>query len=312
MATYYADSVNGNDANDGLSWATAKASIDGALILQTSGNHVLWLRNNFIISANVTVNSANWNVRGENTASASITLNALWQSAVSPNERHYFRSLTITANVSNAFPSGNAFSDCIISSAAGVNWCGQYKRLRLLDCTVTGASASNGVDLPGLTAIRTTFNTTRIRLANNSTSSFQNCIFNGCSLDLNMDTYLNNCSFWNSSIFDRNVVSHYRNCVFAFPSGTTLCPQFQFVVTQTYISGCVRWNCTTNITAPGLVQLDNPTLLAGNPYNNPGAGDYSPSALLQAVSGVDGLVPGAIAPASVSKPLSPFTQGVIG
>jgi hypothetical protein len=55
---FYADAVNGNDANDGLSEATAKQTISAGLGLFSGGNNVLYLQatGDYVLSSMITLN----------------------------------------------------------------------------------------------------------------------------------------------------------------------------------------------------------------------------------------------------------------
>lgn len=305
MATYYADSVNGSDTNDGLSWATAKATIPAALALQTSGNHVLFLRNGFTITSGVTIDSASWSIRGESVGSASITLSVAWQS--SSTLRHYFHLITFYANAAPSFNASTVFlSNCTVNSS--VSWFPAYRSLIAQSSTLNGGAISN----PTIIATRCTFISCSIALANNTAHSFNECIFSSTGIDSYGNSNVSQCSFWNSAIFDRNFQSLYRNCVFARSSAPAAYGlQFQFATSVYYFSGCVLFNALANPTTPAFLLYNAPTTLGSNPFVNPTSGDFSPSAALAAVVGDDGRTPGAI-PAAASAGGIRVTSGLTG
>jgi hypothetical protein len=293
VATYYADAVNGNDTNDGLSWATAKATIPAVLSLQSSGAHTLWLRNTFTISANVTFNSASWSIRGESPASAGITLTAQWQSAGNAVPRHYFHNLTLTPQIDAAFPQSPAmFNKCVINGTT-FNWNSQYRAIQLIDCVITSTSNSTGMSNAIARMQGCTFVSMRIVTANNALSVISNCCFRDCVVTLNQETLLTHCSFWKTRINDGNVQSFYRNCVFAYDSGLIIVPQFQFNFSCYYMSGNVAWNTVTNATTPAYLEYNAATVLSSNPFIDPDNDDFRPTPALLLVTGENGQVPGA-------------------
>lgn len=294
MATYYADAVNGNDANDGSSWALAKATIPAVLALQSSGVHTLWLRNTFTISANVTVNSAYWAIRGESPAAAGITLTAAWQATGTTSLRHFFQNLTITPQLSNAFPQSPAmFSDCIINGTT-YNWNYAYRNLLLIDCVITSTSTSYGLSNPYIRAFGCRFVNVAIYTANGPSHHFNDCCFRSCWLDLYNEVLINHCSFWKSGIFDRNYqYTVYRNSVFAYNSGSNTVPDYQFAFNCWYMSGNVAWNTSTDATTPAYLEYNAATVLGSNPFTDPDNDNFTPTSALMAVVGENGRTPGA-------------------
>lgn len=297
MATYYADSVLGNDANDGTSWESAKATIQAALSLETTGRHNLWLRNTHTIASNVTIDSAQWCIVGESPESAGIILTTNWQATGTITARHGFKNLTITPQVDLAFPQSPAeFSGCVIEGTT-FNWMVNYRQLRLYDCVVTGSSNSYGILNSFIEAEGTLFKQCKVTTANTAWfGQFKRCLFSDAYLDIQVVSSFNQCSFWNSSMFVRANYCSFINNVFAHESGPSIIPQLQFstLLSTASFAGNVQYNTYTNIIGPILIGDLSVTVLDSNPFTDPDNDDFTPSEDLAAIVGTNGFTPGAI------------------
>jgi hypothetical protein len=106
---FYADAVNGNDANDGLSEATAKQTISAGLGLFSGGNNVLYLQatGDYVLSSTITLNQ---------TGSLAVGANRIEGYTTTPGARD--GRPTITGSTPGAinffqFGSGTMYIDCV-------------------------------------------------------------------------------------------------------------------------------------------------------------------------------------------------------
>lgn len=285
MATYFANSVTGNDANAGTEAAPLQ-TLAAVLAKQASGQHVVHLVGDFTASA-IDISTARWSFVGESRAATSITVTTALFTASELYQT--FKHLRISGDVSGYFNANIVtLIDCEFGSVRAINF---YNTVLADRCTF-GGSLSNVYGAFSDCTFRSS-----VSGGNANAISFANCLFIGTgsqTFAAHQRVLVTSCTFYGFIHVQASSAQFgsYSRCVFHggdTDRGATL-PRGQYG----YLYGCAAldnsagWLGTTYFTQGHNDYTD----LTEDPYPNAAAGDFSPSAELAALLDSEGRYPG--------------------
>lgn len=323
-ARIYVDSDNGNDANDGLSWATAKQTISSGIAARIAGGYIgaVFCKGNFseqIITNDPPLFAETHQIVGVSGATIDVGsgIRAIDISSSSPFINFYDFAISGQPNYLNTLNGtrGSFFNSCTLYTNGDYIFNNRSQRGgTFINCTFIGNSGEiafyNGssafIDCSfykcGISQPR---NTDLVyRTYNSYKASLVNTKFTDVSSPMELQNYkIEHCSFHNcyslESSYQDRIPLQYSNCVFSndVPASGIGQPYIKDTH-QTFILGCYGYNTNLVFQNTGIKEyIEEYTTLTSPPYKDPSNGDWTLSAEMNNLVGDDGHTPGAV-PAS--------------
>lgn len=273
MAVFYLRSTTGSDANDGTTWALAKATLAGAFAIASAGDTI------YVSHAHAETQATSMVLTSPGTAAAPVNIICVNDGAEPPTTLATTATVTTTSNSSISFENyayyyGITFSAGTGINAANVRWAQagvsyahyMHKCKLILGTTSTANEIGVGIATTGR-ARHITFDDTSVKFANTAQQvSVRSCRFIWKNTSAPLDatgsipnTFIHPCA---SNGFPSNVLLHGVDFS-ALTSGKALINLGLSGPSVTHIRNC-KLSTTASLTTSSITEIGSQNLYVDN------------------------------------------------